>query len=230
MKTTSDLNGHLSGIAETISLTGKPQMATVDGGSNVQPILEEDPKISPTPTTSHTTFNGIISSSSTDHQLIQGRRILCFSADDQQGIQRQVEQLLEYIKRHEDESVLDDLAYTLGQRRSKLKHKLAIQCNSMRGLQSSLESFQYKPAQIEGYRNLAFVFTGQGAQWPKMGRELLAYPAYKKVFQAADDHMIKLGAAWSLFGKPMFSFCRSFIMAKRIFRASADFSLSFARS
>ena len=131
--------------------------------------------------------------------------MICLSAKESQGVQRQADRLLKYVKNHEKENILDNLAYTLGQRRSMLKHKIAIQCNTMHGLRSSLEHFQYKPVQTQGYKNLAFVFTGQGAQWPRMGRELLtAYPVYKKAFQAANDQLTRLGASWSIFGKSMF--------------------------
>lgn len=50
---------------------------------------------------------------------------------------------------------------------------------------------------------LGFVFTGQGAQWHAMGRELYhrhhgGYPVYKAALERADRCLRRLGAAWSL--------------------------------
>lgn len=96
---------------------------------------------------------------------------------------------------------MDDLVYTLGQRRTVLKYRYAIQSDSVEGLRTSLNTLKYKSTKAGGSRRLAFMFTGQGAQWPKMGCELLAaYPIFKNVFIAADRHMSRLGATWSLIG------------------------------
>ena len=51
-------------------------------------------------------------------------------------------------------------------------------------------------------RGLAFVFTGQGAQWYAMGRELIAvYPAFGHSLETTDLCLRELGACWSLLGK-----------------------------
>ena len=96
---------------------------------------------------------------------------------------------------------MNDLAYTLGQRRSIHKYRFAIQGDSLEGMQSSLEKLTHHPPKAGRIGRLAFIFTGQGAQWPKMGHELLTtYPVFKNAFQAADRHMKSLGATWSLLG------------------------------
>lgn len=133
--------------------------------------------------------------------IVHGRKIICLSANDSDGIERQAKLLAEYLQGHADIDVMDDLAYTLGQRRSIHKHKVAIQSGSIQDLQSSLEGLKYKAPKASATPRLVFIFTGQGAQWPRMGRELLAaYPVFKKAFEAADEHMSSLGATWSLLG------------------------------
>lgn len=46
---------------------------------------------------------------------------------------------------------------------------------------------------------IGMVFTGQGAQWHAVGRELLhAYPFFETVLKDAERHLKSLGAGWSL--------------------------------
>lgn len=76
----------------------------------------------------------------------------------------------EYAAQHPDR--LTDLAYTLAHRREHLP---------VRGFCITRGNYEDAviPPPIAGppQRKIAFVFTGQGAQWPQMGKELLeAYP------------------------------------------------------
>ena len=48
---------------------------------------------------------------------------------------------------------------------------------------------------------LAFIFTGQGAQWARMGAELMHYPIFTKSVQEADAYLKALGSEWSGQGK-----------------------------
>ena len=59
-----------------------------------------------------------------------------------------------------------------------------------------------KPTRSGEPARLGFVFTGQGAQWFAMGRELLdAYPTFRATLLEAERYLIELGATWSLTGK-----------------------------
>lgn len=133
--------------------------------------------------------------------LNQERKIFCLSVNDSSGIKRQARRLAEYLQGHHDPALMNDLAYTLCQRRSMHKYRFAVQSGSLEGLRSSLEKLKYEPPKAGRIGRLAFIFTGQGAQWPKMGQELLTtYPVFERAFQAADKHMNSLGATWSLIG------------------------------
>lgn len=141
------------------------------------------------------------SEESPDSHSVDERKILCLSAHDAGGIERQAGLLAEYLQVHSGSEIMHDLVYTLGQRRSIHKHRCAVQSDSLRGLQSSLGKIKYAPPKASGPKRLAFIFTGQGAQWPKMGFELLAtYPVFKNTLHAASKHITNLGATWSLLG------------------------------
>lgn len=45
---------------------------------------------------------------------------------------------------------------------------------------------------------LGFVFTGQGAQWAGMGRELLEYSVFKDSITRSDHYLREVGCTWSL--------------------------------
>ena len=134
-------------------------------------------------------------------RLNSRQKILCLSANDSSGVERQAGRLAEYLRDHLDSVSIDDLVYTLGQRRSIHRYRYATQGSSIKTLQNNLEKVRYSPPKAGGLRRLAFIFTGQGAQWPRMGCELFtAYPVFKKTFQAADEYVRCLGAKWSLLG------------------------------
>jgi acyl transferase domain-containing protein len=46
--------------------------------------------------------------------------------------------------------------------------------------------------------SLVMIFTGQGAQWPRMGRELRSNPVFSSTIKSLDNYLHNLGAAWSL--------------------------------
>lgn len=174
-------------------------------------ILEEAPDHAGTPLE----LNGTWDSANTHN--IHRRKVYCLSANDSDGIDRQARLLVEYLQCHARTELMDDLAYTLGQRRSIHRYKVAIQSGSIQELKMSLEGLKRNATKASAITRLAFIFTGQGAQWPKMGHELLGtYPVFKNVFEAADKHMSSLGATWSLLG--MFrdlSFMLIFFNSKR---------------
>ncbi|KAI1102916.1 putative polyketide synthase [Jackrogersella minutella] len=95
---------------------------------------------------------------------------------------------------------LADLSYTLCQRRSRMALKFFIVANSLDDLTTKLENTRQKPIRSNARQapRLAFVFTGQGAQWWGMGRELQTYPVYKKSILSADEILKSLGCTWSL--------------------------------
>ncbi|KAG6354258.1 hypothetical protein INS49_004863 [Diaporthe citri] len=98
------------------------------------------------------------------------KNLLLFSANHPESLKKGAINIEEYVKNHPDR--VEDLAYTLAQRREHLK--LRSYCIVQDGTTPFQVSAQFKS---QGPRQAAFVFTGQGAQWVHMGKELmLEYP------------------------------------------------------
>lgn len=163
------------------------------------------------PNTQHTNENvGSLVNRSGYHQIrpissdIQRTRLLVLSAFDEATGSRQVESLIRYLGDRsmlQDPRFLDDLAYTLNERRTKFIWKTAIQAKSIVELKKALGK---SPRYIRSFKipKIGFIFTGQGAQWCGMGRELLAqYPAFQSTIKRIDTCLQSLGAPFNVEGK-----------------------------
>jgi acyl transferase domain-containing protein/NADPH:quinone reductase-like Zn-dependent oxidoreductase len=96
-------------------------------------------------------------------------------------------------------SYQNDLAYTLGERRSAFPWVAATSASSISELVRLIDAGRMKPKRRGDPPRLGFVFTGQGAQWWAMGRELIhAYPAFRETIYEADVYLREFGATWSL--------------------------------
>ncbi|KAL2004487.1 hypothetical protein VTN00DRAFT_3459 [Thermoascus crustaceus] len=128
-------------------------------------------------------------------------RLFVLSAFDEASGKRQIENLLNYIEERietTDSKFLDDLAFTLNERRTKFIWKAAIQGRSMADIKSSLlRSIKFD----KSFKTptVSFIFTGQGAQWCGMGRELLAaYPVFKNTIERITEHLKTLKAPFDV--------------------------------
>lgn len=136
-------------------------------------------------------------------------RLYLLSCFDQKGGRSQAKSLSEYLvdRLHgAEDRFLDDLAYTLGERRSQFDYKAVIAANSVPQLIERLDDESLKFKGPSGKKALAYIFTGQGAQWYAMGRELMGtYPIFYKTLVRANECMNTLGAPWDLIGKAISS-------------------------
>lgn len=111
--------------------------------------------------------------------------------------------LVSYLDRQNDidnDEIMDRLAFTLCHRRSLLEWREAVSASTVSELGLALSSMNSDRTKPSGKSTLGFVFTGQGAQWFAMGRELLCYTVFAKALQEADHILAGLGAKWSLLG------------------------------
>lgn len=128
-------------------------------------------------------------------------KLFVLSARDENTVLKMASDLREHLQLNQDIS-FNNLAFTLGQRRSRFSWSLTLPSPSLEALITSLSENDLRPVQALSRRpNLGFVFNGQGAQWYAMGRELMeAYPTYLATLRKCEEAVRSFGGAWSLIG------------------------------
>lgn len=133
-------------------------------------------------------------------------RLIILSASDEDGIARLAQLLskLGTLSRQDcyDDVILDDITFTLNMRRSMLEWKSHVVLETLSSFQSLQESLSKPTKQpLAARRSLGFVFTGQGAQWPRMGHDLIGWPVFKESLMRSQLYLDAMGCNWSLMGK-----------------------------
>ncbi|KAL7959326.1 hypothetical protein V8C34DRAFT_280434 [Trichoderma compactum] len=132
-------------------------------------------------------------------------KLIPFSAFDEEGCSRAAKTHAEFlharpesISNSESLTYLSDLAHTMS-RRSKLAWRSHVLARSLVELETRLASPLPKPLRTRTTVNIGFVFTGQGAQWYGMGRELLCYPVFRESLAACRVYLqTECGCPWDL--------------------------------
>ncbi|KAJ8122817.1 hypothetical protein ONZ43_g1083 [Nemania bipapillata] len=88
-------------------------------------------------------------------------------------------------------------AFTLGNRRSLFQWRTAVVAASADDLTSALGQ-SIKGNRTNQTPGIVYVFTGQGAQWHGMGRELFQYDIFAQTVAEADKYLASLGSDWSV--------------------------------
>lgn len=129
--------------------------------------------------------------------------LFVFSANDQGGVARIADAHLSYMA--EDRPLrhpsMRDYAYTLFSRRSKLQYKSFVVARNREELLSALAGVRVsQPLRSQKSRdlNLAFVFAGQGAQWPRMGVDLCIFPPFKDSLEQSSALLNKIGQGFGI--------------------------------
>ncbi|KAI1653021.1 hypothetical protein F4813DRAFT_400491 [Daldinia decipiens] len=142
--------------------------------------------------------NGVNGHLSNGHQAESSSRLLVWSASDEKALKRMVGDYQAYYESQvsDNPSKLDDLAFTLANRRSHMLWRaFAVAGNGSQDAKLTAA----KPIRSSTDAGIAFVFTGQGAQYANMGSDLLKYPLFKTTLQQIDEIYQSLGCKWSLF-------------------------------
>ncbi|PNY24582.1 LOW QUALITY PROTEIN: Polyketide synthase [Tolypocladium capitatum] len=124
--------------------------------------------------------------------------LLPFSAHDKATLRRNIDAHGKVASKYS----LLDLSYTLSSRRSYL-HSKAFTVANLDTLSNAFgkvnENFKF--ADKKSIRSVGFVFTGQGAQWARMGTQLMTYcPDFLRSIRALDLVLGELhdGPEWSI--------------------------------
>ncbi|KAL6244509.1 Type I Iterative PKS [Rhinocladiella similis] len=130
-------------------------------------------------------------------------RLLPWSSGEKKGLERTLSQLSEYLTQKAADGysseVLDRLGFTLAKRRSIFPWRTFSIASSMEGAATQLSDNLATPVRAKQSTDMVFIFTGQGAQWHAMGRELLPYKVFYDSLTASDEVLQALGCTWSLF-------------------------------
>ncbi|MEE3643219.1 MULTISPECIES: type I polyketide synthase [unclassified Brenneria] len=151
--------------------TGYPMRAAVSSfgfsGTNAHLILEEAPSLNASPV-----------SDAPGLTFAAPELALPLSAASPGGLRAQAAATAERI-REAGEDEFAAIAFSFATTRTHFDYRAVVTAANREGIISALEALandSYAPGVVQGVRspsgNTAFLFTGQGAQWPTMGQEL----------------------------------------------------------
>lgn len=108
--------------------------------------------------------------------------VVVLSANDIGSLRNGIQSLGDHLMNPRVKVGLPDLAYTLSERRTKFWHRAFITTQTTEIAEMSDKWAVSKKS--PQHPTVGFVFTGQGAQWPQMGKDLLRFfPWTRKILQ-----------------------------------------------
>lgn len=156
------------------------------GGSNAHVVLEEPKKLVGD---AKTAFISSISQGNDDlfgnDEVKKGRPfILVFSANDETSLKAYTKKMRQHLLDPRVKVALPDLAYTLSERRTHHYNRGYVVAQNTALNEAA---FVYQKKNTESPR-VGFIFTGQGAQWSRMGKSLVeTFPTASLVLQHLDN-------------------------------------------
>ncbi|PLB53458.1 ketoacyl-synt-domain-containing protein [Aspergillus steynii IBT 23096] len=174
---------HTTGITPRVSIN-----SFGFGGANAHAILERGPRTSRDHETNFTTTP----------------RLFTLSANSSVSLKAMITAHHDWVRQRAERTPLADVSYTLLHRRSALPYRFSVVADDHASLAEalgqgvSLSATKPFPSELD----LVAVFTGQGAQWAGMGRELLLESTPSSIFRdsirASRAILHQLGATWNL--------------------------------
>lgn len=135
----------------------------------------------------------------------EGPSLLLWSAADEAGLKRISSVYADHLSRcmtlPNSWKYLQNLAFTLADRRTPLRWRSYKISASLKDLKQGLDERPLEPFRARNNAQLGLVFTGQGAQWHGMGKELAQLPVFNDSLVESQNILHALGCNWSLKGK-----------------------------
>ncbi|KAI0813402.1 putative polyketide synthase [Xylaria sp. FL0064] len=156
---------------------------------------------SPNQTEDTNNMNGIMHTSNPKCGFAAGRhQLLVWSAHQQETAIALTNEYRKYVDGELEKGDCSDenfhaLIHTLTERRSLHRWRIFAIASSLSELKEALVSLG-SPMEAEANRRAAFVFTGQGAQWLGMGKDLHHFSLFRESIYEADSVLEKLGCSW----------------------------------
>ncbi|KAM3497810.1 hypothetical protein MY10362_008850 [Beauveria mimosiformis] len=169
------------------------------GGSNAHVIVEEPGVLLPDfIKTSISSYRAEADLFADDDDLSLGQpRILLLSGNDETSLRSNAKALRNHLTNPNVKVSLEDLSYTLSERRSHHFNRGYIITDKISFDESALVIGKKSTSQPR----VGYIFTGQGAQWPQMGNELLkAFPEARETLKELDRYLqtSSIAPSWSL--------------------------------
>ncbi|KAK0703447.1 hypothetical protein B0T26DRAFT_658569 [Lasiosphaeria miniovina] len=131
--------------------------------------------------------------------------LFVISAQHREGLSTITSSHLSYIENHAtDPDFFRDYSYTMYARRSHLQYKSLIVAKSVAELTQKMAAIdQSKIIRSDSRQQFkpALVFCGQGAQWSRMGMELMAFDVFRESIEAADEYLRGIDSGFGLVAK-----------------------------
>jgi acyl transferase domain-containing protein len=146
--------------------------------------------------------NGNNGANGQSHDHDSDGTLFIVSAKSSKSLAGNLESLKSWVASQNDvsEGKLRQLAYTLAVRRSNFTHRTSFIANTAdQFLSAASSAIGKQPEKASGKPRLTFVFTGQGAQWYAMGRELIhTHSIFATSLHKSEKILRDLGLTWSL--------------------------------
>nr|ALQ32917.1 putative polyketide synthase [Fusarium redolens] len=150
-------------------------------------------------TTQLTSSNGSSTPTDTTTVVDSTPQLFVFSASTEKALLSTSENTEQWAStRLLNPQTLRSLSYTLGVRKSVLSFRRAIVASTSVELLEELDQMVH-PKRATTLAPLNFVFSGQGAQWHAMGRELInSSRCFRQSIKAMENTIRQEGGSWSL--------------------------------
>ena len=163
---------------------GRPRFAGVSsfgfGGTNAHVVLEEAPAVH----------------SDVQVALDRPAHVFCLSAQSDGALRKLAHRFADHLTLR-PEQPLADVCFTANVGRARFAHRLALTCETRDQLRLALHAFargeradglRHAHAATRRHPRTAFLFTGQGAQYFRMGSELYkTQPSFRRTLERCDE-------------------------------------------